>query len=78
MDVKISGEPPPEVTWLVNGKSLQTTSHRRVDNIPYNSKFYNDNPERKDTGTYKITASNKYGTDVAEIEINIISKFDLI
>lgn len=49
-------------------------SHKRVDNVPYNTKFYNDNPERKDTGTYKIVAQNKYGQDQAEIEITVICK----
>lgn len=74
LDVKVSGEPAPEVAWYVNGKTLQPTSHKRVDNVPYNTKFYNDNPERKDTGTYKIVAQNKYGQDQAEFEITIICK----
>lgn len=74
LDVKVSGEPAPDVAWFVNGKSLQPTNHKRVDNIPYNTKFYNDNPERKDTGTYKIVAQNKYGQDQEEIEITVICK----
>lgn len=74
IDVKISGEPAPDVTWLVNDKILTSVAHRRVDNVPYNSKLFNDSPERKDSGTYKITATNKYGTDTAEIDINVTSK----
>lgn len=77
LDVKVSGEPAPEVAWFVNGKPLQVTNHKRVDNIPYNTKLYNDNPERKDTGTYKIMAQNQYGSDQAEIEITIICKYIL-
>lgn len=75
IDVKVSGEPAPEVTWFVNDKTLPLTSHRRVDNVPYNSKFFNDNPERKDSGVYKIVATNQYGTDTAEIEINVTSEY---
>lgn len=78
LDVKVSGEPAPEIAWFVNGKPLQSTNHKRVENIPYNTKFFNDNPERKDTGTYKIVAQNKFGQDTAEIEINVICKFFIL
>lgn len=74
IDVKIIGEPAPEVVWNFNNKSLIPTAKMRVDNIPYNTKFFNDHPQRKDTGTYKITARNKFGEDTAEFEINIICK----
>jgi hypothetical protein len=74
-DVKIIGEPPPEVTWSLNNKSIQETSYRRIENVPYNSKFFNDNPERKDSGTYKIHAVNKYGSDTAEVEVTVVCKY---
>lgn len=77
-DVKVSGEPAPDVEWHLDGKQIPETSHRRVENVPYNTKFHNDNPERKDSGTYKITATNKYGTDTVEIEINVICKIKLL
>lgn len=38
------------------------------------TKYHNDNPKRKESGMYKITASNKYGQDTAEVEIIIICK----
>ncbi|KAF2885739.1 hypothetical protein ILUMI_20443 [Ignelater luminosus] len=74
IDVKISGEPAPDVTWYQDNKTLIPTNHVRVEDIPYNSKFFNDKPERKDTGVYKIQAVNKYGTDTAEIEITVVAK----
>lgn len=73
-DVKISGEPVPSVSWTINDKSIMITSHRRIENVPYNSKFFNENPERKDSGVYKITAVNKYGTDSVEVDVEIICK----
>lgn len=72
IDVKVSGEPAPDVTWYQDNKTILQTAHRHVDNIPYNSKFFNDKPERKDTGVYKIVAFNKYGQDTAEIEITVV------
>lgn len=74
-DVKISGEPCPSVHWTINDRSVNITTHRRIDNVPYNSKFINETPERKDTGTYKITATNKFGTDSVEVEVDVICKF---
>lgn len=75
LDVKISGEPAPDVTWYQDGKTFIENAHRRTENIPNNSKFFNDKPERKDTGVYKITATNKYGSDTAEIEITVVCKY---
>lgn len=74
LDIKVSGEPPPDVSWFVNDKSILQNSQRHVDNVPYNTKFYNDSPDRKDSGTYKITATNKYGTDTVEFELTVVCK----
>lgn len=43
-------------------------------NIPYMSKYQHSSPRRKDSGTYKIQAVNKYGQDTAELEIIVICK----
>lgn len=75
LDISIIGEPAPDVVWSQNGKSIQQTSNRHIDNIPYNTKYINANPERKDTGLYKIVATNKYGQDQVEFQINIISMY---
>lgn len=75
IDVKVSGEPPPDVVWYQDNRTITQTQSRRVDNVPYNSKFFNDKPERKDTGVYKIIASNRYGSDTAEIEITVVCKY---
>ncbi|KPU74929.1 uncharacterized protein Dana_GF19006, isoform G [Drosophila ananassae] len=74
LDINISGEPAPDVTWQQNNKSVQSTSEYHIENIPYNTKYINNNPNRKDTGLYKIIALNLYGQDQVELQINIISK----
>lgn len=76
LDVKVSGEPAPDVSWYQDNKTVIPTGHRRIEDVPYNSKFFNDKPERKDTGVYKIVAVNKYGQDTAEIEITVVCKYD--
>lgn len=74
-DVKIAGEPPPEVSWTLNAKAVQLSHTRRIEDIPYNSKYVNEKPERKDTGTYLITATNKWGQDTAEVIVTVVCKF---
>lgn len=76
VDVKIIGEPAPEVTWTIGTKPIAQSHSRRVEDVPYNSKYFNDKPERKDTGTYTITAVNKYGQDSADVEIAVICKLN--
>lgn len=73
-DVKVAGEPAPEITWTINGKSVNQTTYRRIENVPNNTKFINDRPERKETGVYTITATNQYGTDTAEVEVTVVCK----
>lgn len=75
LDVKIIGEPPPEVTWALGGKSIPLNHSRRIEDVPYNSKLINDKAERKDTGTYLVTATNKWGQDSAEIEVTVICTY---
>lgn len=73
--VKVSGEPPPDIIWSKANKSVTSTSTRQIDVTPNCTKFVIQATERKDTGIYKIHASNKYGVDDAEVEITVISKF---
>lgn len=71
----MEGEPAPDVSWTQNGKNIPQTSSRFIECVPYKTKYNNSNLERKDTGLYKIVASNLYGHDEVEFKINIISKF---
>ncbi|KAH8269759.1 hypothetical protein KR018_000421 [Drosophila ironensis] len=74
LDINVTGEPAPDVTWAQNNRSIQTTSVSQIENVPYNTKYINKNPVRKDTGLYKIVAHNLYGQDQVEFQINIIAK----
>nr|XP_040219909.2 twitchin isoform X7 [Anopheles coluzzii] len=73
-DVKISGEPAPDVDWTINDRMVTVTTTRTIDNVPYNSKFANQNPDRRDSGKYVIKATNKFGTDQVEITVTVRSK----
>ncbi|XP_037071181.1 LOW QUALITY PROTEIN: twitchin-like [Pollicipes pollicipes] len=73
-DVKVEGEPPPEVTWQKGGRPIKTTTHNRVENEPYRTKYINDTPKRGDTGTYTIKAVNEHGEDEAQVDVIVVSK----
>ncbi|KRF85408.1 twitchin isoform X27 [Drosophila virilis] len=74
LDINVSGEPAPEISWTQNGKIVYSTPATKIENVPYNTKYINSNPERKDTGLYKIAAHNLYGQDQVEFQINVITK----
>uniref|UniRef100_A0A1A9V0P1 Twitchin n=1 Tax=Glossina austeni TaxID=7395 RepID=A0A1A9V0P1_GLOAU len=74
LDINIAGEPAPHVLLTQNNKSVHQTCSRYIETIPYNIKYINNNPERKDTGVYKLLATNTYGQDTAEFQINVITK----
>lgn len=46
-----------------------------VINVPYLTKYQHASPRRKDSGTYKIQAVNKYGQDTAELEIIVTCEY---
>lgn len=72
--VKVTGEPAPEIAWYLGNKTISSAGVRQIDNTPNQTKFVIQATERKDTGIYKIHASNRYGVDDAEVEITVISK----
>ncbi|XP_047491377.1 twitchin-like isoform X5 [Penaeus chinensis] len=74
IDVKVIGEPVPETEWFLGKKSVKETNTISIKNVPYNTKYINDEPLRKHSGVYKIVATNQHGRDEAEISITVISK----
>lgn len=76
-DVKIQGEPAPTVVWNQNNKTILTNSNVQITNVPYNSKFKINKADRKLCGTYKITATNQYGMDSVEVEVEVVGEFQV-
>lgn len=72
--VDITGEPAPEVQWLLNDKEIGDTSHRTIENVPYHTKFAIRRANREDTGKYTIIATNSSGQDRAGVTVIILDK----
>lgn len=74
LDVKIIGEPPPEVTWFFKDKEIATNDEYRIDNVDYNTKFFIMRAKRPQSGKYQILAKNQVGEDKAEVDITVLGK----
>lgn len=75
-DVPVIGEPPPEITWNINGKTMpaEGDSHHRIDTEDYNTKLTARNARREDSGSYTITAINSSGKDTVTVTVTVTSK----
>lgn len=74
IDVSVAGEPDPTISWEFNDRSLLSTTHMSIRNEPHKSYLKNTEATRRDAGRYKIIATNKFGYDEAELEVQVISK----
>ncbi|RWS00286.1 twitchin-like protein, partial [Dinothrombium tinctorium] len=74
LEVEAAGEPPPTITWSFAGKPLESANDCKIENEDYKSNFQLRHTTRAQSGMYKITATNPYGTDEAEVQINVLDK----
>lgn len=75
-DVPVIGEPPPEITWNINGKVMpaEGNNHFKIDTEDYNTKLTARNVTRADSGAYTITATNSSGRDTVTVQVLITDK----
>lgn len=74
MDVKLIGEPPPRVEFLLNNKPVVPNERTTIESPPYHTKLMVSSAQRCDAGTYKIIATNANGTDELEVNVNVLDK----
>lgn len=74
LNIPVSGEPPPTVTWMVAGKPLESSERMKFESLDYKIKFVVKRALRSDTGTYTIKAENENGTDTAEIRVLVYDR----
>lgn len=72
-DVDVEGEPAPTVTWKLGGSELKSDEQTKIDNVDYNTKLTTKQAKRMHSGIYTIVASNRNGTDEAEVEVVVLS-----
>lgn len=69
LDVDVIGEPAPDVKWFFNDKEILNIENYKVENVPHNTKFTIERGQRKQSGKYKIVATNEHGMDQEWVEI---------
>ncbi|XP_054161595.1 twitchin-like isoform X2 [Oppia nitens] len=74
-DVDIRGEPPPTVVWTFSddGIKLSDDLNIKIENIDYHSELTVSKATRKQSGKYKITATNRNGSDSVEVELTVLA-----
>ncbi|CAD6198887.1 unnamed protein product, partial [Caenorhabditis auriculariae] len=72
LNIPVSGEPPPEITWTFEGQPLESDDRMKIANEDYKTKFIVKRALRGDTGTYVIKAQNVNGTDTAEVKVTVL------
>nr|XP_014343834.1 PREDICTED: myosin-binding protein C, cardiac-type [Latimeria chalumnae] len=73
LDVPISGDPAPTVTWAKVNKMLTETEGRiHVESSKEHSVFTIEGAERADEGVYTVVVQNPAGQDKADITIKVV------
>lgn len=70
-DIDVSGEPPPTISWILEGRKLESTKHVNITNAEYNTKFVIRDSVREDSGEYILTAVNSSGKDKVTLCVNV-------
>lgn len=75
LDVKVRGEPPPKITWILKETEVVTKANVEVITVDYHTDLKIKESVRANSGLYKITAVNEHGKDEADVEICILGEF---
>ncbi|CAM9592142.1 unnamed protein product [Lampetra fluviatilis] len=66
-----SGIPKPEVTWLKNGRPLNTDSNQNMYRVLSSGSLVIISPSVEDTGRYRCSAQNEAGADEREMDLTV-------
>ncbi|XP_066205047.1 myopalladin [Saccopteryx leptura] len=75
LDCKVSGLPPPELTWLLHGQPvLPDASHKMLVRETGVHSLLIDPLTQRDAGTYTCVATNKTGQNSFSLELTVVAK----
>lgn len=74
VDIDFIGEPPPEVTWTVNGLELKPDNRTTITSIGYHTIMNKVNAKRVDSGTYNLLLKNSSGIDEGSFNVTVLGK----
>lgn len=73
-DLTIGGEPPPEVSWVVNDKPLKTGGRVKITTEKKKTILKVENAERSDSGKYTIVLKNSSGEETGTAQVIVVGK----
>ncbi|XP_066475576.1 myopalladin [Tiliqua scincoides] len=75
LDCKVSGLPPPDLMWLLNGKPvLPDTTHKMLVRETGVHSLLIDPLTQNDAGIYTCLATNKTGQNSFSLELSVVEK----
>ncbi|XP_034994438.2 myopalladin isoform X4 [Zootoca vivipara] len=75
LDCKVSGLPPPDLMWLLNGKPvLPDTTHKMLVRETGVHSLLIDPLTQNDAGIYTCIATNKTGQNSFSLELSVVEK----
>lgn len=78
LECQAVGDKPMSVSWSFNGKSLSSSSRKRIERITTNrgmlSRLVIRPSGRDDTGFYVCTAANKFGNGILSMRLVVLEK----
>ncbi|XP_074757255.1 myosin-binding protein C, slow-type [Athene noctua] len=72
LEIPITGEPTPKVTWSKGDKWITDSGRIRAETYPDSSCLVIDAAEREDSGPFRIALKNEAGEDTALINIKVV------
>uniref|UniRef100_A0A8C8B4D0 Myosin-binding protein C, slow-type n=1 Tax=Otus sunia TaxID=257818 RepID=A0A8C8B4D0_9STRI len=72
LEIPITGEPTPKVTWSKGDKWITDSGRIRAETYPDSSCLVIDVAEREDSGPFRIALKNEAGEDTALINIKVV------
>lgn len=72
LDVKFTGQPQPDVTWLKNGVEIEPDLRTQVSAQPDGaSRLHIDHAEPTDSGSYSARAANPLGKASTRCDVDV-------
>jgi hemicentin len=76
VECSAKGHPPPKISWLRDGKVLTNKDGYdiKMDQVTGQASFIIPNATMKHSGKYECKVENQHGTNIAELNIDVLGK----
>lgn len=72
INVNVTGDPIPMVTWYKDGVPLKDGRHIAIDNMDFMSMMSIRGATKDDSGEYEVVAKNEWGISSLSFSVNVM------